>query len=158
MALKLNANETKILEFNMAVRGTNYRMINSSMRIRIGKVEYAFPAKVDEKSLTVEIPPLEEFYKGDAASLSELKARLEVIAGDTYIIPWEGTFDVETPVSITTEIKSEKSEKIDDLKFEVSEPTEKKPLIQEKKPEPEPKPKKEFKPKGRFGSRLLGDK
>jgi hypothetical protein len=57
--------------------------------------------------------------KGLLEDKSSGKIRLEVIAEDTYFIPWESTFEVETSKKVTVEVKSQGNRKILESKSEV---------------------------------------
>jgi len=65
----------------------------------------------------VEIPV--KRLKGLLEDKSSGKIRLEVIAEDTYFIPWESTFEVETSKKVTVEVKSQGNRKILESKSEV---------------------------------------
>jgi len=77
----------------------------------------------------VEIPV--KRLKGLLEDRSSGKIRLEVIAEDTYFIPWESTFEVETSKKVTVEVKSQGNRKILENKTEV-EILSQKPTITEK--------------------------
>jgi len=77
----------------------------------------------------VEIPV--KRLKGLLEDRSSGKIRLEVIAEDTYFIPWESTFEVETSKKVTVEVKSQGSRKILENNTEV-EILSQKPTITEK--------------------------
>jgi len=77
----------------------------------------------------VEIPV--KRLKGLLEDRSSGNIRLEVIAEDTYFIPWESTFEVETSKKVTVEVKSQGNRKILENKTEV-EILSQKPTITEK--------------------------
>jgi hypothetical protein len=74
-----------------------------------------------------------------------LNAKLEVIAGDTYIVPWEDTIKVESPVVVEARVKDIKSEK-KTLSIDVKKVDEKTVKMEE--------PKKTVRVKSRFGKLL----
>jgi hypothetical protein len=45
--------------------------------------------------------------------------KLEIIAEDTYFVPWESTFEVETSKKVTVEVKSQKQTKLIESKSSV---------------------------------------
>ena len=65
----------------------------------------------------VEIPV--KRLKGLLEDTSTGKIRLEVIAEDTYFVPWESTFEVETSKKVTVEVKSQSSKAMLESKSEV---------------------------------------
>jgi CRISPR/Cas system-associated exonuclease Cas4 (RecB family) len=77
----------------------------------------------------VEIPV--KRLKGLLEDRSSGKIRLEVIAEDTYFIPWESTFEVETSKKVTVEVKSQGSRKVLESKSQV-EILSQKPTVSEK--------------------------
>jgi len=58
--------------------------------------------------------------------------KLEVIAEDTYFIPWESTFEVETSKKVTVEIKSQSSPVINESKSSVEIISQSEPTLTEK--------------------------
>ena len=77
----------------------------------------------------VEIPV--KRLKGLLEDRSSGNIRLEVIAEDTYFVPWESTFEVETSKKVTVEVKSQGSRKVLESKSQV-EILSQKPTISEK--------------------------
>ena len=58
--------------------------------------------------------------------------KLEVIAEDTYFIPWESTFEVETSKKVTVEVKSQKSAKLVESKANVEILSQTEPTLSER--------------------------
>ena len=58
--------------------------------------------------------------------------KLEIIAEDTYFVPWESTFEVETSKKVTVEIKSQSSKVIKESKSSVEIVSQSEPTITER--------------------------
>jgi len=58
--------------------------------------------------------------------------KLEIIAEDTYFVPWESTFEVETSKKVTVEIKSQSSPVIKESKTSVEIISQSEPTITER--------------------------
>jgi hypothetical protein len=98
--IKLNITEKKEIKFDVSVSGIDVRDLKGSIRLQIEGVEYGFPAKVIDGTVMVEIPPLDEFVKNGLNDGQMLDAKLEIIAADTYIVPWKDVMMIEMPVRI----------------------------------------------------------
>jgi hypothetical protein len=79
---------------------------------------------------------------------SVLKAKLEIIAGDTYMVPWEDTINIEIPVAVEATVTEtttiEEKEKMSISVKNILETTVKE----------EPKKVVKVKPKSKFGMTL----
>jgi len=118
MTIRMSTNEKKSIKFDIAIAGTDVSELKGKLKIKpydknlseaevkaiatVDKIEYGLPIKINiDKTIEAEIPPLDEFIKtGLLADGSVLKATLEIIAGDTYMVPWEDTISVEVPVAV----------------------------------------------------------
>jgi hypothetical protein len=135
--IKLNITEKKEIKFDVNVSGVDVRDLRGSIRLQIEGVEYGFPARVVDGTVMVEIPPLDEFVKQSLHDGQTINAKLEIIAADTYLLPWEDTMMVETPPKVEatiSEVKSVKEEKKPVIK--VSKVTQMAKKLTEKKTEP----------------------
>jgi len=136
--MEFNINESKRLKFSIGVAGAESRDLNASFRIKYKGIEYGFPMQISEGFATVKIPAFAEFIKDvDASILGE--ARMDVIAGDTYLNPWGDKFTLKAPVTVEATIKEEIVETIvakpiikTELTEEKSEKKEEK-IVEEKK-------------------------
>ena len=138
----LNMNESKSISFDVSVQGVEVDNLKGALRIVSEGIEYGFPISVSNGSLSVNIPALGSIVKGKMDE--SMQAKLEIIADDTYIVPWEDNIKVESPVVVEAKIKDVKE--IKKLNIDVKK-------IEEKTIE---KPKVvEVKPKSKFGQ-LLG--
>ena len=136
--IKLNITEKKEIKFDVNVSGINARDLTGSILLKIEEVEYGFPVKVMDGTVIVEIPPLDEFVKQELWDGQTLNAKLEIIAADTYIIPWEDTMMIETPVKIEATISEVRDIKEEEkpIVIEVSKVTPMVKKLVEKKKEP----------------------
>ena len=105
----INTSESKKISFDINVTGTQYADIFGSLRISINEIEYGFPAKIKDGTVTVTIPPLDEILKNEINDGDSYDAKLELIAVDQYIVPWEDTITLEKPVSISATMKNVES-------------------------------------------------
>jgi len=105
----INISESKKISFDINVTGTQYNDIFGSLKIIINEVEYGFPVKIDNGTVLVTIPPLDEITKNELNDGDTYNARLELIAEDQYIVPWEDSITIEKPVSISATVKTEES-------------------------------------------------
>ena len=137
--IDLNVTEAKKIRFGVAVSGVQARDLQGSLRMVIENIEYGFPISVVDDKMAVEIPALDNVVKSGILSEGQrINARLEVVAGDTFLVPWTDNFRIKRPIKVEAvvseveEIKEEKPkakvqlEDIEDIKI---------PLLKEKKVE-----------------------
>lgn len=178
MIIKLD--ESKIMEFNMDLMGASPDNIEAKLRFIIDGIEYGFPAKITENTISVEIPALKNIINTKVIneSVKKIQGRLDVIAnGNVYISPWNSEIIIESPVSLKVEnkdkdirdfIEKTRDIKIGDPKITTISTAEKNPepfnkVLMNAKKEADRKA-KEFaeqekkKEKTKLGSALLGDK
>jgi len=113
--IKLNINEGKKIKFNVNVSGFEIRDLKGSMKLTVEGVEYGFPIKIDNGSVSVEVPPLSSIMKKTFNENEHIDARLDVIAGDTYINPWKDTIIIENPVHVEVKV-SEVENVVEEIK------------------------------------------
>jgi len=145
--ITLNANEAKSISFDVSVQGVEVENLKGAMRIVSEGIEYGFPIKIYNGTISVTIPALGKLIKN---KLDEnIEAKLEIIADDTYIVPWEDTITIESPVVVEAKVRdiTEMKKKLD---ISVKKVVEKRVVEEEKKVV------KVKKPKTRFG-KLLGE-
>jgi hypothetical protein len=118
--LNINSNETKKLKFGIAVAGVQTRDIQGALRLTVEGIEYGFPVSIREGNIEVEIPPLKRLVNEIDCS-KKYDAKLELIAGDTYIMPWVDKVEFKAPVSVKVSEKiveeTEPKKKIKVTKF-----------------------------------------
>jgi hypothetical protein len=118
--LNINSNEKKKLKFGISVAGVQARDLRGALRLTVEGVEYGFPVTIVEGDVEVEIPPLRNLIaEVDAEKRYEVK--LELIANDTYIIPWQDVAKIKTPVRVeVSESIQEEDEKVEEVKIGVT--------------------------------------
>ena len=98
--INLNVNEKKSLQFDVSVSGVQMNDLRGSMKIVMNKVEYGFPIAIMDGKIVVEIPALNDFLKEEVLNEKRVEAKLEIIASDTYMVPWEDQVTLESPMKI----------------------------------------------------------
>jgi hypothetical protein len=91
----------KKMKFNIGVTGIDPAALISKFTLVSENVSVSFPAKMIKNDIVVEIPALENavgMFEGN------ISAKLEVIAGDTYITPWEDTVKIDKVVKVEATI------------------------------------------------------
>ena len=108
MAYKLYTDKQETFECDLYLEGADLK--NSSARILVETKDLIllFPGKINEDgNCKVPIKKL----KGLLDEKSEGNIKLEVIAEDTLIEPWQSEFIVETSKKVTVEVKSQGNKK-----------------------------------------------
>ena len=108
MAYKLYTDKQETFECDLYLEGAELK--NSSARILVETKDLTllFPGTISkEGNCKVPIKKL----KGLLDEKSEGNIKLEVIAEDTLIEPWQSDFIVDTAKKVTVEVKSQKEEK-----------------------------------------------
>jgi len=170
MTIKMSLNEKKSIKFDIAIAGTDISELKGKLKLRPSKknlseeevkkivtsdnIEYGLPVKINtDNTIEAEIPPLIEFIKRDLTDGTILDAKLEIIAGDTYMVPWRDTIEVIIPVAVEATIKETKTiEEKKKLSISVKNMLE---TTVKKDKKPTPKKTVVAKPKTKFGQ-LLG--
>jgi len=154
--ISLNVNESKNIEFDINVSGTDPSNIKGYLRFNKNDVEYGFPVVVEGGSVKVNIPNLSSFIKENLQDGEKVDARLDIVAnGDTYIMPWTDQLLISTPLKMEAKVKG-----VEDVKeskptisigkiFDVEVKTD---TIDEKECSKD----KKRKPKSKFGKALEG--
>ena len=96
--LTLNTNEKKNLTFDVTIEGANHTSLNGRFCIVVNEVTYAITAKIQDRVVTVNIPPLAKFIKENIGK--NINCYLEVFNEDCYLIPWKGKADVQKSVVV----------------------------------------------------------
>jgi hypothetical protein len=102
--IRINTADRKKLKFGVAVSGVQTRDINGVLRLTYEGIEYGFKTEVVDDKLAVEIPPLDNIIKEELIDGAKLSGRLEVVAEDTFIIPWTDNFKVVKPIKVEATI------------------------------------------------------
>ena len=135
--IKLNINEGKKIGFNVNITGFELRDLKGSMKLTVEGVEYGFPIKIDNGSVSVEVPALSTVMKKEFNENDHIDATLDVIAGDTAMTPWKDTIIIESPVQVEMSVSE-----VEAIKEEMV-----KPVINIEKIIEEEKPKKKVEDK-----------
>jgi hypothetical protein len=126
----------KKMKFNIGVTGVDPAALVSKFTLLSENISVSFPAKMIDNDIVVEIPALENavgMFEGN------ISAKLEIIAGDTYITPWEDTVKIDQVVKVEARITEvEEIEKKLEIKAsiiaELDKPEPKKaPIVKEEK-------------------------
>ena len=104
--INLNINEKKSLQFDVSVSGIEMKDLQGSMKIVMDKVQYGFPITIMDDKITVEIPALSGFLKDEVLNEKNIEAKLEIIANDTYMVPWKDQITLESPMKIEAALSS----------------------------------------------------
>ena len=108
--MKIRIDESKSIEFDFNISGTDTSNIQGFLRLNKNGIEYGIPVSIEEHSLKVDVPKLESFISYNLVEGEKIAARLDIIAnGDTYIKPWEDTFIIERPLTVEAKIKEVKN-------------------------------------------------
>ncbi len=107
--ITFKSDSPKKMKFNIGVTGVDPAALISKFTLISENVSVSFPAKMIANDIVVEIPALEkavDIFEGN------ISAKLEIIAGDTYITPWEDTVKIDQVVKVeATIIEMEEIEK-----------------------------------------------
>lgn len=114
--IELEINKTKKISFQLEISGAQSSDLKGSMKIITEKVEYGFPIKISNGEVIVEIPPLNKISKIDLIDGQSFPAKLEIIADNNLITPWEDSFIIRTPFEIKAKVIDEKEKPIIKIK------------------------------------------
>jgi hypothetical protein len=117
--IRINVAEAKKIKFGVAVSGIETRDLQGTVRLVYEGVEYGFKTSVVGDKMAVEIPPLDEIIKEELKDGTRLQGRLEVIADDTFIIPWTDNFKVIKPIKVKAVVTEDEDIKPQKAKVEV---------------------------------------
>ena len=101
---KLFTDKTELFECDIKIEGAS--LSNSTARLVVETNDYSlmFNGKINSSGkCTIPIKKL----KGLIDESSKGNIRLEVIADDTYFIPWKSEFEINASKKVTVEIKSQ---------------------------------------------------
>jgi CRISPR/Cas system-associated exonuclease Cas4 (RecB family) len=101
---KLFTDKTEIFECDINITGASLTNTKARLVVETSDLNLLFKGDVDSRGkCTVPIKKL----RGLIEESSKGSIRLEVIADDTYFVPWESDFEVETSKRVTVEVKSQ---------------------------------------------------
>ena len=101
---KLFTDKTEIFECDINISGASLSNTKTRLVVETSDLNLLFKGSVDNSGkCTVPIKKL----RGLIEESSKGNIRLEVIADDTYFVPWESDFSVETSKKVTVEVKGQ---------------------------------------------------
>ena len=132
--ITFKSNACKKMTFNLGLAGVQLRDLSGNFVLTNEGVQYGFPLTIDEKSVTVEIPALETIIKN--LSEARIEAKLDIVAGDTFLTPWTDTAKIEIPVEVSAVVEAVQDEVEDKPKIEIKIVEEKDQKTEASKPRP----------------------
>lgn len=101
---KLYTDKTEIFECNIELEGASLSSSVARLMIESPTINIMFQGKIDSTGkCTIPVKKL----KGLLESNTKGVVKLEVIADDTYFVPWSSDFKVEQSKKLTVEVKSQ---------------------------------------------------
>ena len=113
---KLFTDKTEIFECNISIEGASLRNSSARLIIESNDVNLLFNGKLDSSG-KCQVPVKK--LKGLLDENTKGNIKLEVIADDTYFVPWESDFSVEASKKVVVEVKSQKGNLITESKPKV---------------------------------------
>ena len=104
MSYKLYTDKQEIFECNIFLEGASLTKANSRIIVETQDLKLLFEGKIDKDgNCKVPIKKLRGLVSEDTKGTM----KLEVIAEDTYFLPWESDFEVDTAKKIKVEVKQQ---------------------------------------------------
>jgi len=106
---KLFTDKAELFECDIKIEGTS--LSKSTARIVVETSDYSlmFNGKIEQGGkCTIPIKKL----KGLIDESTKGNMRLEVIAEDTYFVPWKSDFEIEASKKVTVEVRSQSDKKV----------------------------------------------
>ena len=110
---KLYTDKTEIFECDISLSGASLSNSKARLIIETNNINLLFNGTIDDKG-KCKVPVNK--LKGLVSENAEGNIKLEVIADDTYFIPWESDFKVKASKSITVEVKSQSNTILENTK------------------------------------------
>lgn len=98
--IRLNLNENKRLKFSYGVANVHPEDIMGKFILDFGDAQLGFPITVNDGKIVVDIKNLKRFLIEGSGIV---KARLEIVASDTFLTPWSGEVKISGPIKMTVE-------------------------------------------------------
>jgi hypothetical protein len=102
--LEISSSKNKTIKFQIELSGANVAELDGKLRLIIDNVEYGFPVQISSETIVAELPALNQVVKKSLKEGDEIEGRLDVVSGDTIIVPWTGKFVIRNPLKL--EVKS----------------------------------------------------
>ena len=113
---KLFTDKTELFECNISIEGASLRNSSARLIIESNDINLLFNGKMDSSG-KCQVPVKK--LKGILDENTKGNIKLEVIAEDTYFVPWESDFTVEASKKVVVEVKSQKGNLITESKPKV---------------------------------------
>ena len=108
MAYKLYTDKQETFECDLFLEGADLKQSSARILVETKDLTLLFPGEINEEgNCKVPIKKLKGLLGEDTTG----NIKLEVIAEDTLIQPWQSEFVVETSKKVTVEVKSQKDKK-----------------------------------------------
>ena len=108
MAYKLYTDKQETFECDLFLEGADLKESSARILVETKNITLLFPGEINEKgNCKVPIKKLKGLLGEDTTG----NIKLEVIAEDTLIEPWQSEFVVETSKKVTVEVKGQKDKK-----------------------------------------------
>ncbi len=108
MAYKLYTDKQEVFECDLFLEGADLKDSNARILVETKNLTLLFEGEIDKKgNCKVPIKKLKGLLDEDTTG----NIKLEVIAEDTLIQPWQSEFVVETSKKVTVEVKSQGNKK-----------------------------------------------
>ena len=101
---KLFTDKTELFECDINISGASLSKTSARLVVETPELNLLFKGEVDSKGKCV--VPIKKL-RGLIDESSQGSIKLEVIAEDTYFIPWESEFEVEQSKKVTVEVISQ---------------------------------------------------
>jgi CRISPR/Cas system-associated exonuclease Cas4 (RecB family) len=106
---KLFTDKAELFECDIKIEGTSLSKSKARLVVETSDYSLMFNGKLTSDG-KCEIPIRK--LKGLIDESSKGNIRLEVIAEDTYFIPWKSEFEINASKSVTVEVKSQSNKKV----------------------------------------------
>jgi len=110
---KLYTDKIENFEAKIKLQGASLKKSKARLVVEADGFDVMFKGKIDSSG-KVNIPV--KRLRGLIDENTQGSIRLEVIAEDTYFIPWESKFTVEASKKVTVEVKSQNKKKLKESK------------------------------------------
>jgi hypothetical protein len=106
---KLFTDKAELFECDIKIEGSSYSKSKARLVVETNDYSLMFNGKISSNG-KCEIPIKK--LKGLIDENTKGNMRLEIIAEDTYFIPWQSDFEIEASKKVTVEVKSQSNKKI----------------------------------------------
>ena len=104
MSYKLYTDKKEVFECKLFLEGASFSDSSARIIVESDNISFLFPGEIDKDgNCKVPIKKLRGLVNEDTKGTM----KLEVIAEDTYFLPWESDFEVDTAKKIKVEVKQQ---------------------------------------------------